>query len=302
LVSRRILLFSFFHLTALALTASALFMAPTAEAAKIDVVAETYHVVDGDTIDAFPVGRIRVADIDTPESGQAGYAEAKAAMRGYVEGERVYLDVDEVDVDDNYQRLVAVVYVRHNATHLLNVNKALVDAGLAVVDDFPNEFDPGTWSLYLRVPGPDLPTLWDDARIAYTQVSADLTAAEGALAAAQASLADAEAERDAALAELERVSAFLNGSVPAAADVLEELNATLAELETSELELAATQGQLGEAQAALGAAEAEQAAERETLQGEVAGANSSATLALLGGLLAAAGSGAGAFFVGRRRR
>jgi len=125
LVSRRILLFSFFHLTALALTASALFMAPTAEAAKIDVVADTYHVVDGDTIDAFPVGRIRVADIDTPESGQAGYAEAKAAMRGYVEGERVYLDVDEVDVDDSYNRLVAVVHVQYSTTLVLKGEHAL---------------------------------------------------------------------------------------------------------------------------------------------------------------------------------
>jgi len=106
-------------LTALAILPSA------ASAAKIDVVADTYHVVDGDTIDAFPVGRIRVADIDTPESGQAGYAEAKAAMRGYVEGERVYLDVDEVDVDDSYNRLVAVVHVQYSTTLVLKGEHAL---------------------------------------------------------------------------------------------------------------------------------------------------------------------------------
>ncbi len=38
-----------------------------------------------------------------------------------------------------------MVYVRHNATHLLNVNKALLQSGLADVADFPNEFDPTKW-------------------------------------------------------------------------------------------------------------------------------------------------------------
>lgn len=28
-----------------------------------------YKVVDGDTLDAFPVGRVRLADVDAPELG-----------------------------------------------------------------------------------------------------------------------------------------------------------------------------------------------------------------------------------------
>lgn len=42
-----------------------------------------------------------------------------------------------------------MVYVRHNATHLLSVNEALLQAGLVVVWDFPNEFDSYTWPLYV---------------------------------------------------------------------------------------------------------------------------------------------------------
>ncbi len=64
----------------------------------------------------------------------------------------MYLDVDDLYGSDVYGRVVAVVYVRHNATHLLNVNEALLEAGLAAVADFPNEFDPRTWTLYSSYP------------------------------------------------------------------------------------------------------------------------------------------------------
>lgn len=42
---------------------------------------------------------------------------------------------------DNYGKLVCVVYVEYNSTHLVNVNNAMLDEGLAVLDDYPNEFD-----------------------------------------------------------------------------------------------------------------------------------------------------------------
>jgi predicted ATP-grasp superfamily ATP-dependent carboligase len=41
-----------------------------------------------------------------------------------------------------------VVYVSYNSTHYKNVNKALLDAGLAEKRDYSNEFDPNTWTLY----------------------------------------------------------------------------------------------------------------------------------------------------------
>jgi hypothetical protein len=43
-----------------------------------------------------------------------------------------------------------VVYVRHNSTHYVNVNKALLVEGVVVIEDHDNEFDPYTWTLYIH--------------------------------------------------------------------------------------------------------------------------------------------------------
>ncbi len=119
---------------------------------EIDATGNVYHVVDGDTIDVASFGRIRLADIDTPEVGQAGYHEAKDYTTSLVLNQQAYLDVDDVYGKDRYGRWVCVVYVRHNATHLLNVNEALLEQGVAVLDDFPNEFNPQDWTLYAYSP------------------------------------------------------------------------------------------------------------------------------------------------------
>ncbi len=37
---------------------------------EVDRTGTVYNIVDGDTLDATSVGRIRLADIDTPEVGQ----------------------------------------------------------------------------------------------------------------------------------------------------------------------------------------------------------------------------------------
>ena len=47
---------------------------------KADLTAYVYRVVDGDTFDGFPCGRVRLADINTPERGEVGYSEAKEAL------------------------------------------------------------------------------------------------------------------------------------------------------------------------------------------------------------------------------
>ncbi len=117
-----------------------------------DATGNVYHVVDGDTIDVASFGRIRLADIDTPEVGQAGYQEAKDYTTSLVLNKQVYLDVDDLYGKDRYGRWVCVVYVRHNGTHLLNVNEALLEQGVAALDDFPNQFNPQDWTLYVYSP------------------------------------------------------------------------------------------------------------------------------------------------------
>lgn len=127
-------------------------LGPGARAFEVDATGEVYRVVDGDTIDVASLGRVRLADIDTPERGQAGYQEAADYTSSLVLGRRAYLDIDDLHGTDRYGRWVCVVYVRHNSTHLLNVNEALLERGLAALDDFPNEFNPRAWTLYLYSP------------------------------------------------------------------------------------------------------------------------------------------------------
>jgi len=118
---------------------------------KVDLTAYVYRVVDGDTFDGFPCGRVRLADINTPERGEVGYGEAKDALTRLILNKRVYLDVDDLYVMDHYNRLVAVVYVEYNSTHLMNVNKWLLVNGYAKISDHPNEFNPSNWNLYVKV-------------------------------------------------------------------------------------------------------------------------------------------------------
>ncbi len=116
---------------------------------EVDATAFVSRVVDGDTLHATRLGVVRLADIDTPEVGDPGAREATDYLTSLVLDRKVYLDVDDLERTDRYGRIVAIAYVRHNATHLLNVNQALLEAGLARLDDHPNEFDPRTWTRYV---------------------------------------------------------------------------------------------------------------------------------------------------------
>lgn len=155
-----------FLLCSLAVTlAFGLIPSVSASSMEIDAVGDVYLVIDGDTFDAFPVGRVRLADIDAPEPYEPGYAEARSFLISKLDAiapAQVFLDVDDIGVMDVYQRLVCVVYVRHNLTHLLNVNQALLEEGHANVSDYPNEFSPEVWSLYVNHPATALPATYNE--------------------------------------------------------------------------------------------------------------------------------------------
>jgi hypothetical protein len=117
---------------------------------EIDRVATVTRVIDGDTIDVDGGYVIRFADVNTPEVEEAGYKQAKDFVTNLVKGKTVYLDIDNKTVTDPYNRLVCVIYFDYNSTHYENLNKALLVANLAVVDDFSNnDFNPDSWSLYV---------------------------------------------------------------------------------------------------------------------------------------------------------
>ncbi len=116
---------------------------------EIDDQGTATYIVDGDTFDVNGVGRIRSADIDTPEVAEAGYQEAKDHVQSLIYNKNVFLDIDDKYRTDIYDRIVAVAYVRYNSTHLLNINKDLLDRSLAVIMNYDNEFEPSSWSLYV---------------------------------------------------------------------------------------------------------------------------------------------------------
>ena len=67
-------------------------------------------VVDGDTIDVDET-RIRLALVNTPERGQAGYEEATQFTKSLCPvGSKVLVDQDDFQLYDQYDRMVAVVY------------------------------------------------------------------------------------------------------------------------------------------------------------------------------------------------
>lgn len=116
---------------------------------EIDAQGTVTYIVDGDTYDMNSVGRVRLADIDCPDQGEAGCQEAEDYLSSLIYNKLVYVDIDDVYGTDIYDRTVAVVYVRYNSTHLLNVNKNLLVQGFATIWNFDNEFNPYTWDLFV---------------------------------------------------------------------------------------------------------------------------------------------------------
>lgn len=138
---------------------------------EIEAYASLTRVIDGDTIEVLLLNvsskfkgkvhagqkvSVRLADIDTPElyvdgsRNEPGWRSREALVNLLKGVNVIYLNIDDIEVYDWYNRLIAVVYITHNSTHLLNVNKWLVDNGYARVRDFRNATDPATWVLYVN--------------------------------------------------------------------------------------------------------------------------------------------------------
>ncbi|HWP01020.1 MAG TPA: thermonuclease family protein [Methylococcus sp.] len=96
------------------------------------------RVIDGDTVWLADGERVRLLSINTPEidgpyqTGEPGGAAAKRWLESRLSGSRVRLERD-VEERDRYGRLLAHLF-GEDGTH---INRALVAAGLAVVDIHP---------------------------------------------------------------------------------------------------------------------------------------------------------------------
>ena len=134
----------------------ALLLPLLASATSVEAFGTVTNVVDGDTIDVQLQGhdyriyedtiRVRFADIDTPEMDTPNGPAAKQYTYQGLNGNTVYLDLDNKTGKDSYGRWVAVVYLQKPDGTLENFNKMLVDSGQACIWDFDNnEFDPADW-------------------------------------------------------------------------------------------------------------------------------------------------------------
>ena len=111
---------------------------------EIELIGQVDHVYDGDTFRLSDGTVVRLADIDAPESYEQGYSDSTEALKAWILGKEVYLDIDDIHKTDRYGRIVCIVYVPRY-TSFVNINKALILSEHVEESDFSNEFDPDDW-------------------------------------------------------------------------------------------------------------------------------------------------------------
>jgi endonuclease YncB( thermonuclease family) len=134
-----------------------LFSNAIAAGIQIDNTATVTTVIDGSSFTINSGKTIKLAGIETPQSGQPGYNEAKSYLKSilfldgqYVQGKTVYLDIDNIAATDQYGRLMSVAYIDYNSTHYENVNMAMLVNNYAVPSSLNNsEFNPSSWTWFI---------------------------------------------------------------------------------------------------------------------------------------------------------
>ena len=96
------------------------------------------EVIDGNTIQVYGVGRVQLIQVKTPDT-EPEFSQAKNFVSDKCLGKTVYLDIDDKNPKDKYDRTLAIVY-----TNETDINKELIDNNLANVYYFsPSEFKKG---------------------------------------------------------------------------------------------------------------------------------------------------------------
>ena len=104
---------------------------------SFDRVVTVTRVIDGDTVDVCcPEERIRLLGIDSPESDEPLFDEAKALAEQLADGQSVRLEKC-IEEADQYGRLLRHIFV--DETH---VNREMVSAGLATAYEFSLNLNP----------------------------------------------------------------------------------------------------------------------------------------------------------------
>ncbi len=95
-------------------------------------------VIDANTIHVYGVGRVQLLQIAAPD-GEPQSSQAKKFVEDRCLGKTVYLDIDDKQPKDKYNRTLAIVY-----TESEDINKGLLENNLANISYFePSEFKKG---------------------------------------------------------------------------------------------------------------------------------------------------------------
>lgn len=92
-----------------------------------DIISKVTKVIDGDTIEIETGERVRLVCINTPETNEPYYAEAKNFLTDYILNKEVKL-VKDVSETDKYGRLLRYIYLEDEF-----INGVLVEQGYARV-------------------------------------------------------------------------------------------------------------------------------------------------------------------------
>lgn len=103
------------------------------------------EIVDGDTLDVNNVW-VRLAMVNTPETGETSYEEAKMTTESECPiGSNALVDDDDGQKGGSFRRLIGVVYCNGNGTSLNEI--LLVEGRVILYEDFcdVNEFSNEHW-------------------------------------------------------------------------------------------------------------------------------------------------------------
>jgi endonuclease YncB( thermonuclease family) len=136
----------------------------TAESIPTDKTGTVSAVIDGSSFQLSSSETIKLAAIDTPNSGQPGYSESKNYLTTLIQGKLVYLDTGAATTTDQQGRLLCVVYLDYNSTNYENINMAMIQNGYAAPNSQNSSgFDIGTWTWFVSK---QTPTPYPSATIA----------------------------------------------------------------------------------------------------------------------------------------
>ena len=109
--------------------------------AEIDLRDTASYVTDKTTFVVSSGAKIKLADI-------VGYDNSTNYLRNTIEGLEVYLDIDNKGITAATDELLSVVYIvsKNDSSVYINLNKALVDANYARIENKANDFSPYLWT------------------------------------------------------------------------------------------------------------------------------------------------------------